>query len=547
MAVRNHFFGFLIALAFLVPWGAFAVENDGLTLSITPPLFQLHVQPGQPWKSYIKVINSNPYELTVYAHRENFAPKGEDGLGTFIPLSESGGENITLGEWITITEDPIVIPAERSVDVPITVNVPEDAAPGGHFAAILVGTKPPQTGEASTVRTSQFVTSLFFIRVAGDIREAGSIREFSVDKAFHNEPEAEFSLRFENTGNVHLQPKGDITIYNMWGKERGFIPINQKSHFGNVLPTSIRKFDFAWKGESSIADIGRYTAIATLTFGESAHQNVDRSIHFWVIPVRATLLTVGGFLILAWLMFFMIRRYVRRALFLAGYESTAPASRTMAAPAPQAKKHTSRARVLSGPLREGVLDLRRTIEDTRDAESALQRLWGYARRYRLFFAGVLLFGAAATAGSLYLVDVLKGSKSYEVTVDRGDAQQTLSSEEVIKERMDVQSGKDAGLIEALTTPYDLMLINATTEPGAGARLAKVLEEQGFMISSIMQDTERREGRSSIVYDPALQDEALLLSQKLGNLLMSVRVPQAGEDPGQMPQIRVIIGDDLAGE
>ena len=31
---------------------------------------------------------------------------------------------------------------------------------------------------------------------------------------------------------MHIQPQGDIKIFNMWGQERGVIPVNRQTMFG---------------------------------------------------------------------------------------------------------------------------------------------------------------------------------------------------------------------------------------------------------------------------------------------------------------------------
>src|SRR5690606_4502697 len=137
-------------------------------------------------------------------------------------------EGTTLAEWIEITKDPVVLGPGQSAPVPFTVRVPENVSPGGHFAAIMVGTRPPENSGEFQIKTSQIVTSLFFLRISGDVIENGMIREFRSTETFYSEPEVGFEVRFANKGNVHIQPQGEIKIKNMWGKERGTIPINHK-------------------------------------------------------------------------------------------------------------------------------------------------------------------------------------------------------------------------------------------------------------------------------------------------------------------------------
>ena len=72
------------------------------------------------------------------------------------------------------------------------------------------------------------------------------------------------------------------------------IPINAQTHFGNVLPNSIRKFEFTWKGEQSLSDIGRYKAVVTLGYGIEGRKFQSSATYFWVIPVKSVLMVLGG-------------------------------------------------------------------------------------------------------------------------------------------------------------------------------------------------------------------------------------------------------------
>jgi hypothetical protein len=128
--------------------------------------------------------------------------------------------------------------------------------------------------------------------------------------------EATFNLRFENTGTVHVRPVGDIRIFNMWGKERGVIPVNQGTAFGNVLPKSIRQYDFRWSGDFSPFDIGRYRAVVTLGYGSEVTRTTNAATYFWVVPVVPVALTLGGILFFILSSVYVIRRYIRNVLII---------------------------------------------------------------------------------------------------------------------------------------------------------------------------------------------------------------------------------------
>lgn len=402
-------------------------SQDKLILSVTPPLFQLNIGKGEFWASSVKIINNNSYDLTVYASVVNFEAQGEGGQGKFMPImkgeKESGAGS--LASWIEIEKGPITIKREQSADIPFSVRIPENAGPGGHYAAILVGTNPlsEKSGE-SQIKTSALVSSLLFTRVAGEIIEDGYIREFASPKKFYQKPEVPFVLRFENRGNVHLLPQGDITIYNMWGKEMGKVPINQKTDFGNVLPHSVRKFDFQWKGEPSIFESGKYKAIVTLGFGENGKQNVSAAAYFWVVPVKPAAIILSAFLLIFIFIIWSIRLYIRRALALEkGIVSNG-----------------INLKILAKPLMEGVVDLRKEIKESRSRAGAEETgrefflLAKFARKYALFlaFTGVII--AAGIGLAVYFSQVFTKERKYDVIIRKSDGQEIFISSDEIKSR-----------------------------------------------------------------------------------------------------------------
>ncbi len=511
--------------------------QEALTLSISPSLFDISIEPNQEWRSSLRVINVNDYDLTVYVDVVNFLPQGEGGSGRFVPIDTTADElGTTLAEWFIIDKEAIVIPREQSREIPINVRVPDKATPGGHFAAILVGTKPlnPEEGEAR-VQTSQMVTSLFFARVAGDIREVGLVREFSTVGTFLAEPEATFELRFENKGNVHLQPQGEIKIKNMWGQERGIIPINQSTQFGNVLPQSIRKFTFAWKGEWSFSDIGRYTAEVTLAYGTEARQFATGITNFWVIPYK---LLFGILLILSLFIFattWLVRLYVRRMLSLAGIDFNEHKNSSTVS----ALSYAKRKKIVSvrRPVAVGFNDFKSSVLIEQGLKSRLLATGSFLVKYRLFFVALVIFGLFIGLVVWYVSGAVTDTRGYEIEYVNSDANLRLTSEEIIyrqlkRERETVITSVDESL------PH-LKVVNRSGIPGLGAEAKLTLEENGYQVDILESDFTTRGDRTVIVYSNNQEREALRLSARLNNAPISTY-----EAPRPDEVITVYVGDDI---
>lgn len=526
--LRRSFFSTVLFFFAFLPGVVFA--EDAITLSISPSLYEMSAEPGQEWRSTLKVVNVNKFDLTVYADVVNFAPRGEGGEGMFMPVGEEG-EGVTLAEWFSITTEPIIIPREQSVEIPFSVRVPFDASPGGHFAAILIGTKPiANTDGSSKLQTAQMVTSLFFARVAGDVVESGTIREFTTEKSILGRPEATFSLRFENKGNVHLQPRGEIKIYNMWGEERGIVPINQQANFGNVLPESIRKFLFTWKGEWSVSDIGRYSAIATLGYGTEEVQFASAKTYFWVLPLKLLFGIFLGVSIFIVLLTWLVRLYVRHMLVVAGigiedYQSVRQRSE-------RKKKVTFHA-----PVQAGILDLSQRLKATKSFVERMRSLLTFAINYRLFFLAVSLIVVFISMVVWYVKSANTAQRAFEVVYLQNEKTEvsTTNSEEIIYNSLpsvETQSAKSA------TSTATLAVVNRSGTPGLGATVRVILEESGYSVSTLTADFLDTQARTVITATAPSYDDALTLSRTLNGVPVSIV-----DDSATSVDITVYVGSD----
>jgi hypothetical protein len=294
---------------------AVAQTTNSLTLTITPPLIKVNMSPGDMWQSAVKLINNNIEPVTVYVDKLDFK-SSEDGGIKFLQGEEAGstGGKFLLSQWLEFAPGPFTIEAQKELEIPFTINLPVEAEPGGHYAAILAGSKPVGNLSGSGIKISSLLASLIMLEVKGEVIEHGQIREFSTDKKVYTQPSADFTIRFANTGNIHLQPQGEIKIYNMFGQDQGTITINHSTEYGNVLPDSIRKWNFNWEAPKSLSAMGRYKAILILGYGNQVRETANQTVYFWLIYPWPLILIVGGVIFLALIIVFSLRFYIRRAI-----------------------------------------------------------------------------------------------------------------------------------------------------------------------------------------------------------------------------------------
>jgi len=118
-----------------------------------------------------------------------------------------------------------------------------------------------------------------------------------------------FYERLKNEGNVHEQPRGQISIKDMFGQKIANLNVNLENR--NVLPGSTRKFEQPLD-ETVIGNrmlFGRYTADLEITYGSAENrQTMTSQLSFWVIPYKL----IAGILLGLVALFFILRIAIKR-------------------------------------------------------------------------------------------------------------------------------------------------------------------------------------------------------------------------------------------
>jgi hypothetical protein len=290
-------------------------QNSGQALEIAPPVLSLSANPGETINSQISLRDVSSTSLRVTGQVNDFVANGEDGTPKIL-LEEDEASPYSLKDWVSPL--PTLLLKSRQIEnLPVTINVPANAAPGGYFGVVRFTATPPEL-EGTGVSLSASLGALILLKVNGAAKEGLAIEEFSVNsggksKSVFESTPLTFLQRVKNTGNIHEQPAGQVVVKDMFGKTVAAVNINLPPR--NILPQSIRKFE--QKLDSSVLGnkklFGKYTATLNITYGTNK-QTVSSTTSFWVIPY--TLIGVGiialvvGFLGLR----VLIRRYNRHII-----------------------------------------------------------------------------------------------------------------------------------------------------------------------------------------------------------------------------------------
>jgi hypothetical protein len=311
----------VILLSFIACFSLFvsSVSAQALGVKVSPLRIEKLVDPGEILEKSIKITNISDSPKTFYVYLRDFKAGDERGGALLIPPGSEEGP--FLASWIKITSEGINFAPGEEKEIPVTIEVPKEAGPGGYYGAIVFGTSPPEVGVegeegGAAVAIGQQTGVLVLLQVSGDIIEDALIREFSTDRNFYSAPfKVNFLSRIKNLGNVHIKPHGTIEINNILGKNVATLRVNDQG--ANVLPNSIRRFENSWEGDFGF---GRYKAILALSFGTFAHeggegrQTIYAERTFWILPWKIIVPVVLGLIFLAGIFVLFLKLYKSRAV-----------------------------------------------------------------------------------------------------------------------------------------------------------------------------------------------------------------------------------------
>ncbi len=285
----------LIVLGFpLMTWAVTGVQ-------ISPVMHEFSLKPGESTSAKIRVTNRNPDEdLQYIIEVENFSQITEDGAPSTFTVANPAEKVSTLADWITVPVDKEgTIKPYVQKEITFNLKVPENADPGGHYAAIFAREVRKTTGTGATaIGVSSRVGTLVLLSVAGTVTKGAEIVSFDAPKFLWRGP-ADFAMRIKNTGTVHYDSPASVELKSLFG---GTSKVDLGKH--TILPDSTRKYSATWNKRFPI---GYYKLTANAIDGTGTPITTTSTL--WALPLEIVLPVILGLLIIIVAIRFIRRRF----------------------------------------------------------------------------------------------------------------------------------------------------------------------------------------------------------------------------------------------
>lgn len=275
-----------IAVATLFLSALLLIPTGSSALSLDPAILEIDLTAGAKTVAPVTLDNDTLETLNLETEVVTFTVSDETGQPEFAFGETTNG----IATWVDVDAGPINLKPGSNEVINIIFDTPAGATPGGYYVAVFFNQASP-SDEGGSVMIESKVGTLFLATVAGNYTQAGKIAEFSSSgESTMGDKPVDFTVRFQNTGDVHLKPTGTITITSLLGKTIKTIPVNTDK--GAVLPGTIREFDVASWSDLGNA-FGKYTAELTMSDGTVTDSQI---LEFWFFS--ATGIVIGIVVIL---------------------------------------------------------------------------------------------------------------------------------------------------------------------------------------------------------------------------------------------------------
>ncbi|TXK19240.1 WxL protein peptidoglycan domain-containing protein [Homoserinibacter sp. GY 40078] len=177
--------------------------------------FSYTLDPGSRVHDAMIVANKSDTDLSLGV----YAADGYTTESGLFDLLVAGEESRNIGVWVTTTDDQVVVPAGETVEVPFTVEVPDDATPGDYAGGIVTSLVRPDEGEQ--IEVDRRLGIRIGLRVGGDLAPSLAVEGFHIDWNGSFDPfaggDATIGYTLRNTGNAILTARQAATLTGPFG------------------------------------------------------------------------------------------------------------------------------------------------------------------------------------------------------------------------------------------------------------------------------------------------------------------------------------------
>lgn len=275
--MRRKYLAVLLAASVLFA-PASASAAGGFTIS--PANQEVILAEGAEETSFeLSLTNRDNAEVMLRLKVVDFKALDESGGIAFLGLKANQTETrYGLTAWLRFSADSVSVAPGETEKVVVTIDNRDSLSPGGHYGAVVaVPVDPANPAAMPEVDILPATAALVLLKKQGGEQYGLNLDSAALARSGWGMPSS-ISLRFQNTGNIHVVPRGTVAVRGPGGQEVSKAIINETS--GVVLPETFRKLTTGFMVLRRPFWPGRYQAVINWRY-DGREQSSQQIISFW--------------------------------------------------------------------------------------------------------------------------------------------------------------------------------------------------------------------------------------------------------------------------
>jgi hypothetical protein len=280
----------LFAFSVTIPNSASAqTQQPGIErLTMSPTSKRQQLKPGSQLNDTFTVINDGQtaYDFKVYA--SPYYVKNEQ----YEPLFNTQAGQRDASPWVQFQQKNFTLNPGQRLEVPYTILVPANTAPGGHYAVLFAETISKANPRTTGIGRNKRVGSVLLANVEGTVKRSGSVIDNSTS-FLQLSPPLTASLRIRNDGNIDFDSKVTMQVYDVLGR----LKYRTQNTFV-IFPNTTRRTQVVWN-EVPFVGIYRVNQTAELLGRTETSSKYVLIMPSWMIITLIIIIgaTVAGFFV----------------------------------------------------------------------------------------------------------------------------------------------------------------------------------------------------------------------------------------------------------
>jgi hypothetical protein len=215
-----------------------AQTPSNFDVTVSPVFFDLSANPGGKVSDRIRVRNNTNSPIPLKIEIKKLTG---DTTGDLVLRDDNSDNSLS---WIKFEEITFIAKPLEWTNVPFSIDIPGEAAYGYYYAVTF-----KQDENSPLAKTGAKITGGAAVPILLTVRKEGAKFEgkfvsFKTDAGWYEYPPIKIKTTFENVGNVHIRPHGNIFIKDSLGRQVAVLDLNAKQ--SSILPNTKKVFDSIW-------------------------------------------------------------------------------------------------------------------------------------------------------------------------------------------------------------------------------------------------------------------------------------------------------------